>query len=68
MYLDMELYHSYTGTTRYRHSLDGFQLRVPDRLLLFPPEIIHAHAYMTELDEEFELFVDMTSLSVESTS
>jgi hypothetical protein len=64
----MELYHSYTETIRHRRSFDGFQLHVLDRLLLFPPEIIHAHAYMTELDEEFELFVDMTSLSVESTS
>ena len=60
----MELYHSYTETIRYRRSFDGFQLHVLDRLLLFPPEI----AYMTELDEEVELFVDMTSLSVESTS
>ena len=60
----MELYHSYTETIRHRRSFDGFQLHVLDRLLLFPPEI----AYMTELDEEFELFVDMTSLSVESTS
>ncbi len=68
MYLDMELYHSHTGTTRYRHSLDGFQLRVPDRLLLFPPEIIHVYAYMTESDEELELFVDIISMSVESTS
>ena len=64
----MELYHSYTETIRYRRSFDGFQLHVQDRLLLFPPEIIHVYAYITESDEELEVFFDMTSMSVESTS
>lgn len=64
----MELYHSYTETIRHRRSFDGFQLHVLDRLLLFPPEIIHVYAYMTESDEELELFVDVISRSVESTS